>query len=230
LTTKPENPICLALDSADPGALTRLAAQTREHVGVFKIGLTAWAGAGPGIVATLSESRPVFVDLKLHDIPAQVEGAVGALAELGASYTTVHALGGPDMVRAAVGAAGSSTAVLGVTVLTSLDDRSLKRIGVTGPSETAVLRLADVALRAGAVGLVCSAHELISLRKRFGTEPILVVPGIRPTGAAVADQRRVATPKEAIERGADIVVVGRPVTDASDPAEAARALVVDIRS
>jgi orotidine-5'-phosphate decarboxylase len=225
---KPVNPICLALDSADPVALRHLADQTRAHVGVFKIGLTAFAGAGPGIVASLSTARPVFVDLKIHDIPAQVAGTVGALAGLGASYTTVHALGGEAMIRAAV-EAGGSVAVLAVTVLTSMDDDMLAAVGVAGPAESAVLRLAAVALDAGAHGLVCSAHEVEAVRAAFGTEPLLVVPGIRPAGATADDQRRVATPAEALESGADLVVVGRPVTGAPDPAAAACALLADIR-
>ncbi|MGH2730021.1 MAG: orotidine-5'-phosphate decarboxylase [Actinomycetota bacterium] len=227
---KPVNPICLALDSADPVALRHLADQTRAHVGVFKIGLTAFAGAGPGIVASLSTARPVFVDLKLHDIPAQVAGTVGALAGLGASYTTVHALGGEAMIRAAVESAGQSLAVLAVTVLTSMDDDMLAAVGVAGPAESAVLRLVAVALDAGAHGLVCSAHEVEAVRAAFGTEPLLVVPGIRfPPFATADDQRRVATPARALEAGADLVVVGRPVTGAADPAAAACALLADIR-
>jgi orotidine-5'-phosphate decarboxylase len=227
---KPGNPICLALDSADPVALRHLADQTREHVGVFKIGLTAFTGAGPGVVASLSTARPVFVDLKLHDIPAQVAGTVCAIAGLGASYTTVHALGGEAMVAAAVGASGHTLGVLAVTILTSMDDDMLATVGVAGPAESAVLRLAAMALDAGAHGLVCSAHEVGAVRAAFGTEPLLVVPGIRfPPLATVDDQRRVATPTQALESGADLVVVGRPVTGAPDPGAAACALLADIR-
>jgi orotidine-5'-phosphate decarboxylase len=227
---KPVNPLCLALDSADPVALRHIADQTRAHVGVFKIGLTAFIGVGPDIVSSLATARPVFVDLKLHDIPVQVGGTVAALAGLGASYTTVHALGGPAMIEAALESAGRSLSILAVTVLTSMDDETLAAVGVAGSTESAVLNLAATALEAGAHGLVCSAHEVAAVRARFGSEPLLAVPGIRPAGVAADDQRRVATPSEALAAGADLVVVGRPVTGAPDPGAAASALLADIRS
>ncbi|MEA2516785.1 MAG: orotidine-5-phosphate decarboxylase [Actinomycetota bacterium] len=222
-----DNPVCVALDLPDEQQIRDMAIAVDEHVGVYKIGLTAFAGAGPALVAELGARRPVFVDLKLHDIPAQVSGAVQAIASGGASYTTVHASGGSDMIRAAVEASGSVT-ILAVTVLTSLDSAVLQRVGFSGNAQSIVLRLAEEALGAGAPGLVCSPLEISVLRETFGTReaggPLLVVPGIRSQGAARDDQRRTLSAREAVDAGADMIVVGRPITAADDPAQAARAL------
>jgi orotidine-5'-phosphate decarboxylase len=201
-------------------------------VGMFKIGLMAYAANGPGIVRSLARMRPVFLDLKLHDIPAQVEGAVDAVRGLGARYLTVHAGGGPEMLTRAVAAAGTEVTVLAVTVLTSLDDRVLELTGVDASATSQVLRLADLALNSGAPGLVCSPLEVAALRERFGPAdeggPVLVVAGIRPQGADNADQRRTMTPKQALDAGADVIVVGRPITGARDPAAAARRIREEI--
>jgi orotidine-5'-phosphate decarboxylase len=174
----------------------------------------------------------VFVDLKLHDIPAQVSGAVSAIAAGGASYATIHASGGSDMIRAAVEAADGVT-ILSVTVLTSLDSAQLQRIGFSGNAQTTVLRLAEEALQAGSPGLVCSPLEITSLRSEFGTRetggPLLVVPGIRSQGAARDDQRRTLSAREAVDAGADMIVVGRPITAATHPADAARGLLEELR-
>lgn len=199
---------------------------------MFKIGLMAFAANGPGIVRTLVRMRPVFLDLKLHDIPIQVEGAVRAAARLGTSYVTVHAAGGPEMITAAVAGAAGDATVLAVTVLTSLDDRVLELTGVNDSTTSHVLRLAELALRAGAPGLVCSPLEVPALRSQFGAAddggPLLVVPGIRPTGVDSGDQRRTMTPQQAVEAGADVIVVGRPITAALDPAAAARTIRAQI--
>jgi orotidine-5'-phosphate decarboxylase len=227
-----QNPICLALDSARRDEVTRLVELTREHVGVFKIGTTALVGCGPDIVAEVASARPVFVDLKFHDIPAQVEGAIESVRRLGAGYTTVHASGGSDMIKAAVAAAGEELAVLGVTVLTSLENTDLERLGISGGVGAHVARLAEVALDAGVRGLVCSPKEVGLLRARFGSEPLLVVPGIRPVrppSEAGDDQRRTDSPSEALAAGADLVVVGRPISAAPDVAAAARLLLEDLR-
>lgn len=226
-----DNPVCVALDLPDADAIRDMAIKVEEHVGVFKIGLTAFAGAGPALVSELGARRPVFVDLKLHDIPAQVSGAVAAIAAGGASYATVHASGGSEMVRAAVDAAEGVT-ILAVTVLTSLDSAQLQRVGFSGNAQSIVLRLAEDALQAGAPGLVCSPLEIDALRQEFGARaaggPLLVVPGIRSQGAARDDQRRTLSAREATDAGADMIVVGRPITAAPDPAEAARALLAEL--
>ncbi|MEA2453561.1 MAG: orotidine-5-phosphate decarboxylase [Actinomycetota bacterium] len=227
-----DNPICVALDLKDADAIRDMAMKVEEHVGVYKIGLTAFAGAGPSLVSELGARRPVFVDLKLHDIPAQVSGAVEAIAAGGASYATIHASGGSDMIRAAVDASGSVT-ILAVTVLTSLDSAVLQRVGFSGNAQSVVLRLAEEALGAGAPGLVCSPLEIDSLREEFGARadggPLLVVPGIRSHGAARDDQRRTLSAREAMDAGADMIVVGRPITASSDPASAARQLQEELR-
>ncbi|MDQ4024089.1 MAG: orotidine-5'-phosphate decarboxylase [Actinomycetota bacterium] len=228
------NPICVALDFDDPGRVREIAAATSGHVGVFKIGLTAYAAAGPGIVRDLASRHPIFLDLKFHDIPAQVSGAVRGAAATGALYTTVHAAGGPAMIAAGVEASGHSLTVLAVTVLTSLDDHALDAIGMRGPARDAVLRLAGLALGAGAGGLVCAPQEAAALREEFGPRldggPLLVVPGIRGPGDAHGDQKRTMSAPEALSAGADLIVVGRPITAAPDPATAAAALLAEVRS
>ena len=227
-----DNPICVALDTPNASRLERLAFLTQPHVGMFKVGLMAFAANGPGFVRGLVRMRPVFLDLKLHDIPAQVHGAVGAAADMGAAFVTVHASGGPEMIRAAVEASEGRTTVLAVTVLTSLDDHSLELTGVGDRAEYQVLRLAELALGAGVPGLVCSPLEIAALRSRFGDRdeegPLLVVPGIRRSNAPRDDQRRTMAPREALAAGADVLVVGRPITSAGDPAAAARALCEEV--
>lgn len=229
---EPSSPLCVALDFPDTASIRRVARATGRHAGVFKVGLTAVYAAGPGIVAELADSRPVFLDAKLHDIPAQVEGAVGALASLGPRFVTVHAAGGYDMVKAACGAAGDSMAVLAVTVLTSLDDAELERLGFAGSTEETVLALAERALDAGARGLVCSPFEVAALRKRWGGRrqggPLLVVPGIRPAVGGPDDQRRTSGPRATLDAGADLLVVGRPITRSPDPAKAAADLLREL--
>lgn len=226
-----DNPVCVAFDLPDAARVRAMAAETSAHVGMFKIGLTTFIGNGDGIVEDLSSMHPVFLDLKLHDIPMQVEGAVKAVAAAGAAFTTVHASGGPDMVRAAVEASGA-TIVLAVTILTSIDAPILERLGVRGTPQDAVLRLAEIALAAGAPGLVCSPLEVAALREHFGTRrsggPVLVVPGIRPAEAAEDDQRRTLTAREAVDAGADVIVIGRPITAAADPARAAAAILQEV--
>lgn len=228
------SPLCIALDSPDRATNERIAAQTERHVGMFKIGLTTFISGGRDIVSVLGARRPVFLDLKLHDIPAQVAGAVSGAASAGAALTTVHAAGGAAMMRAAVDAADGRLGILAVTVLTSLDDRGLAEVGLAGPADAAVLRLAELALGTGVAGLVCSPHEVAAIRARFGPRseggPLLVVPGIRPLDGGVArdDQKRTLSPAAARTAGANVLVVGRPITGASDPAAAAASLLVEI--
>ena len=226
------NPLCVALDVSDPRRCIRLAGSVAPAAGLLKVGLTSFAAGGPRLVAEIRAFAPVFLDLKLHDIPAQVGGAVDAIAELGVVYTTVHASGGTAMLRAAADAGNGRVAVLAVTLLTSLTDADLTELGIDADLEEQVLRLGEVALESGVDGLVCSPREVGALRARFGPRdrggPHLVVPGIRPRDSAANDQQRVMTPREAIELGADVIVVGRPITGAADPATAARALIAEI--
>jgi orotidine-5'-phosphate decarboxylase len=219
--------LCVALDASNPHTCLALADAVAPSVGALKVGLTAFAAGGPELVRAVRERAPVFLDLKWHDIPAQVGGASRAAGMLGVDWATVHAAGGADMVRAAVDAAGEETTILAVTVLTSLDGAALGSTGVPGSVADHVARLAELALSAGAGGLVCSPRELSALRDAFGPRsdggPLLVAPGIRSAGSAADDQRRTASVRDAVDRGADLVVVGRPITAAPDPgAEAER--------
>lgn len=222
-------PICVALDTADPAQALHLATQVGSSAGAVKIGLTAFVAGGPALVAELHNGNRVFLDLKLHDIPAQVGGAIDAINRLGVSFTTVHAGGGRAMLTAAAEAARPGLTVLAVTVLTSLSDWDLTEIGVSYAPEDAVLRLADLALSCGVPGLVCSPLEVAPIRERFGSHrdggPYLVVPGIRPEGSDRGDQQRTLAPKEALEAGADLLVIGRPIAGAADPAAAARSII-----
>jgi orotidine-5'-phosphate decarboxylase len=234
METVTTSPICLALDTSDETELRHLAEMTADAVGVYKIGLTTIHSMGPRLIPALARLKPVFVDAKLHDIPAQVEGATRAIAEAGAAFVTVHATGGSEMVRAAVEASGEATSILAVTVLTSLNQEELTHIGIEGSVEDAVLRFGRLALDAGAHGLVCSPHEVARVRAEFGPSgdggPLLVVPGIRPTGAVDGDQKRTMGPREAIDAGADLIVVGRPITEAEDPEAAARSILDEVNS
>jgi orotidine-5'-phosphate decarboxylase len=223
------NPICAALDFGGWAEAEPFARRIAPHVGLLKVGLELFTAEGPPVVrAAASLGRPVFLDLKLHDIPNTVEGAARSAAASGASLLTVHASGGPDMVRAAVKGAGGRVRILAVTVLTSLDGAALDRIGLAGPPEAAVVRLARLAVDAGAGGLVCSPHEVAAVRAAVGPGPLLVVPGVRPAGAALGDQARVATPEAAVAAGADVIVLGRPLRDAPDPVAAAVAIAAGV--
>jgi orotidine-5'-phosphate decarboxylase len=225
----PGDRICAALDFPSWERAEPFARAIAPAVGMLKIGLELFAAEGPSSVrAAAALGKPVFLDLKLHDIPATVEGAARSAAATGASLLTVHASGGAEMVRAAVRGAGGRTRVLAVTVLTSLDAAALEAVGLGGPPETAVVRLARLAVGAGAGGLVCSPQEVAQVRAAVGPAPLLVVPGVRPAGAAKGDQARVATPADAVRAGADVIVVGRPLRDAPDPVAAARAIAASI--
>jgi orotidine-5'-phosphate decarboxylase len=221
--------ICAALDFPSWSQAEPFARAIAPAVGMLKVGLEMFAAEGPPAVrAAAALGRPVFLDLKLHDIPNTVEGAARSAAASGAALLTVHASGGAEMVRAAVRGAAGKVRVLAVTVLTSLDAEALRAVGLEGPPEAAVVRLARLAVGAGAGGLVCSPHEVRAVRAAVGPAPLLVVPGVRPPGAAKGDQARVATPAEAVAAGADVIVVGRPLRDAPDPAAAARAIAASL--
>jgi len=212
-----------AIDTPDAMRAAALVRAVAPHCGLIKFGLEFFAAHGPAGL-TAAQGAPVFLDLKLHDIPNTVAGAVRALLPLNVAMLTVHAAGGAAMVAAAAAAAEKGPKILAVTVLTSLDGQALHETGVAGGTKQQVLRLARLALDAGADGLVCSAHEVSLLRDAFGPAPILVVPGIRPAGSAVGDQARVMTPEQAVAAGADYIVVGRPITEAADPGAAAAAI------
>ena len=212
---------------ADADALVEL---LHPEVGVFKVGLELFTAAGPNALrAAQARGRRVFLDLKLHDIPATVERAVAAAARLGATYLTVHASGGPEMLRAAARAArGTELTLLAVTVLTSADEHTLSAVGLAGPLPDAVSRLARLAIDSGIHGFVCSATECPRLRRELGDGVLLVTPGVRMEGDAAGDQKRVATPAGAIAAGADLLVVGRSIRDAASPLTAAGRVVQEI--
>ena len=222
--------LAVALDVADGARAGALAAELAAEVGVFKIGLELFTREGPGIVRAIAATGArIFLDLKFHDIPNTVERAVTAAAALpGVAYLTLHVAGGRAMLEAAVRARDAcgpqAPALLGVTVLTSLDESDLRATGVPAAPHEQTLRLARLALDAGLDGLVCAASEVAALRAACGPDPILVVPGIRPEGSAPGDQKRTATPAAALREGASLLVVGRPITEAAVPRDAARAL------
>jgi orotidine-5'-phosphate decarboxylase len=223
-------PIAVALDAPDLETAARWATLVTPHVSTVKVGLELYLRYGPDVVASVRGASPVqvFLDLKLHDIPATVAGAARAVARLRPAYLTVHAAGGPAMIRAAVEAA-PGTRIAAVTLLTSLKDTDLAGIGLTGPVPDAVRRLAVLAVDAGAQALVCSPQEAAAVRAEVGPEITLITPGVRPTGAATQDQARVATPEAALEAGADLLVIGRPITGAADPGAAAAAIAAALR-
>jgi orotidine-5'-phosphate decarboxylase len=224
---RPVNPLIVAVDTSDLEAAVSLGRTLQGHVGLMKVGLELFAAHGPESVTRLRAFAPVFLDLKLHDIPATVEGAARSGARLGAAMLTVHALGGEAMVAAAVRGAreGADAAdapepsILAVTVLSSLGGE-----GLASPAS-----LAYEATAAGATGVVVSGEDVTVVREVLGESACVVVPGIRPAGTNGHDQVRILTPEEAVERGADYLVVGRPVTGAPDPAGAARAIVSSVR-
>jgi len=225
------NRLIAALDTPTRADADALVARLGGVPSWFKIGLELFCSEGPAIVREhVGSGRAVMLDLKLHDIPETVARATARVAELGAGLLTVHAGGGRAMLEAAVTAAGPATRVLAVTVLTSLDEQDLADVGAQGPVADLVTRRARLAISAGCAGVVASPHEVAAIRAIAPPAFLIVTPGVRPAGAAVGDQKRVMTPKQARDAGADLVVVGRPLRDASDPAAAARAIVAELAS
>ncbi len=220
-----------AIDTTDPQRARALATAIAPSCGMLKLGLEFFLANGSDGVR-LIDDRPVFLDLKLHDIPNTVAGGVRAILPLRPALLTIHASGGSAMIAAAREAAEAAGAerpkILAVTVLTSLGSEALHATGVAGGARQQVLRLARLALAAGADGLVCSPLEVSMLRDALGEGPVLVVPGIRPAGADKGDQARTLTPREAADAGATWLVVGRPITAAADPAAAAAAIAAEI--
>jgi orotidine-5'-phosphate decarboxylase len=217
-TASPGEKIIVALDVPTARAALDLVEQLRHDISFFKIGLQLYTAAGPDIVRqVLATGSRVFLDLKLHDIPNTVGGAVESADELGVQMLTIHLSGGQAMVRAAVSARKKDLSLMGVTVLTSIDEPALQELGVSDNIEHHVARLATIGAAAGIDGLVASAKEVKFLRERFGPQMKLVVPGIRPAGAEAADQKRVMSPREALEAGANYLVIGRPIIAHSNP-------------
>jgi orotidine-5'-phosphate decarboxylase len=229
------NPIFVALDTPSLACATALASRVAPYVGGLKLGLEFVSANGPeGVRTMVKMGRPVFLDVKLHDIPNTVAGAMKALAPLGAAIVNVHASGGPAMMRAAAEAAASvqpRPKVIAVTVLTSLEAADLAAMGVAGTPLDQVVRLARLARDSGLDGVVCSPQEIEAVRRGCGPDFLIVTPGVRPAGGAggsLDDQRRVMTPRSAMEAGADLLVIGRPITAAPDPGDAARAIAAEL--
>src|SRR5262245_9329082 len=231
-------PFFIALDMTDPLKAAQLASRLRGHMGGIKLGLEFFNANGPsGVRQVIQGGERLFLDLKLHDIPNTVAGAVRAVVPLSPYLLTVHAAGGASMMRAELDAAGETASklgrprskVIGVTVLTSLADGDLQATGQRGPMLDQVRRLALLARESGTDGVVCSPHEVAALRAECGSDFLLVVPGIRPSWAAAGDQKRVMSPGEALRAGASYLVIGRPITAADNPADAARQVEAELR-
>jgi len=229
--------VLVALDTVSVADAVDRTRTMRGAVAGVKLGLEFFSANGPaGVRQVVAEGLPVFLDLKFHDIPNTVAGAVRAVTPLGPFMLNVHAAGGAAMMRAALDAAGDAAAkvgvrrplVLAVTVLTSLGDEDLATVGQHGPAADQVRRLASLAQNSGLDGVVCSPQEIELLRRECGRDFLLVTPGIRPAGAAIGDQKRVMSPGEAVRRGADYLVIGRPITAAADPVAAARDIAAEI--
>ncbi len=228
----PNNPVFVALDTPHLERALALANGVRPHVGGIKLGLEFFSANGPGGIQAMAElGLPIFLDAKFHDIPNTVGRAVRAVAGLGLTILNVHAAGGPAMLRAAreaVEAVQPRPLLLGVTVLTSLDDSDLASIGHYGPTLALTERLGGLTLDCGLDGVICSPAEVTALRDRCGRSFKLVVPGVRPAGDVAGDQKRVTTPAQAIAAGANAIVIGRPITQANDPEKAAAAIAEEI--
>jgi orotidine-5'-phosphate decarboxylase len=231
--------LAVALDLPDRPGLLAMARRLTPEAGVLKLGLEAFVAEGPALVReVVASGADVFLDLKLHDIPNTVGRAAAAAVATGASIVNCHASGGREMMRVfgAEGRAGAARAgrsaprLVAVTILTSLDAAGLRDVGFAGAPREAAVRLAVLAKESGLDGVVCSPEEIEAIRTACGRDFFLVVPGVRPAGAGKGDQRRIATPAEAIHAGADLLVVGRPIMGAPDPAAAARAVIAEIAS
>jgi orotidine-5'-phosphate decarboxylase len=221
--------IIVALDVATTKEAMKLATLLAGEVGFFKIGLQNYTANGPELIRPICLlGLKIFLDLKLHDIPNTVAKAVEAAGEVGAKMLTIHLSGGSEMIRAAVAARRNGLLLLGVTVLTSSTDETLGEIGITGSTREQVLRLARLGVANGIDGLIASPHEARILRAEFGDRIKIATPGIRPAGVSPGDQKRFATPREAIEAGADYLVIGRPIIAAADPKAAVQQVVAEL--
>ncbi len=234
MSSKADNPILCAIDTPSINQARDLAVSIGSHVGGLKLGLEFFNAHGPDGIAQMAElGAPIFADLKFHDIPNTVAGAVRSIMRARPFMLNVHTSGGPAMMRAARDAMdelpeSERALLIGVTVLTSMDETDLAAVGQRGSPQDQVLRLASLAKDCGLDGVVCSAHEIALLKDELGTDFKLIVPGIRPKGADVGDQKRIMTPDQAVAAGADYLVIGRPITAADDPAAAAKAIAATL--
>jgi orotidine-5'-phosphate decarboxylase len=227
--TRSADKIIVALDVATKKDALRLVEQLQPVISLFKIGLQLYTAEGPEVVrAVLATGAKVFLDLKFNDIPTTVSRTVEAAGNLGVHMLTIHLSGGSDMIRAAVAVPKSEMLILGVTVLTSANEGTLREIGISDEIDNQVVRLAKLGVARGVDGIVASPHEIKSLRAEFGDKIKIVVPGIRPRGFDADDQKRTMTPKEAIEAGADYLVIGRPITAHKSPREAVKKVLEEI--
>ncbi len=218
------NPVYLALDLPQLDAARAMAERVKAHVGGLKLGLEFFCAHGHhGVHEIAQVGLPIFLDLKLHDIPNTVAGAMQAIHVLEPAIVTIHASGGRAMMEDAKAAAGANTKVVAVTMLTSLDERDLQRTGISGTPHDQVLRLAELAEAAGLDGIVCSGKEVGDVHRQW-KGGFFVVPGLRPAGGNAGDQKRVVTPRQARDDGASVLVIGRPISRADDPVAAARAI------
>lgn len=218
--------LVVAIDRSTRDEILSMIDRLRGSVGVFKIGLQAFIANGPALVREIvAAGDRVFLDLKIHDIPNTAQHAVNEVKELGATMTTVHAAGGNAMLSAC---AADPLLVLGVTILTSLDEQELRGVGLSGSPLTNAVRLARLVQSAGLPGVVASPHEIAAIREACGARFVILTPGIRPAGSEAGDQRRTMTPREAVVAGADYIVVGRPITSAADTRSAALRIVEEM--
>jgi orotidine-5'-phosphate decarboxylase len=224
----PAEKIIVALDVPTPKEALGLMSSLAGEVGTFKIGLQSFITDGPALVRAALSLGPVFLDLKLHDIPNTVGKAVEAAEQFGVQMLTLHLSGGGEMIRAAVAARKSKMLLLGVTVLTSSNNATLEETGVSSGTKDQVLRLARLGVANGIDGLVASPQEARMLRQEFGNQIKIVTPGIRPAGSETGDQKRIASPRAAVEAGANYLVIGRPITGAPDPRTAARSIIAEL--
>jgi orotidine-5'-phosphate decarboxylase len=221
--------IIVALDVPAKSDALKLVEQLRDQISFFKIGLQLYTAEGPAIVREiLGTGAKVFLDLKLHDIPNTVARAVESAVGLGAQMLTIHLSGGSEMVRAAAIASGHDMTLLGVTMLTSLNQHSLSELGISDKIDNQVARLARLGVAAGVNGVVASPYETRALRELFGNKIIIVTPGVRPSWSEAGDQRRVMTPREASDAGADYLVIGRPILAAKNPSDAAARILEEL--
>jgi orotidine-5'-phosphate decarboxylase len=226
--------LIVAMDVANVAEAEEMVERIGPAVGFYKIGLELFSAAGPDVVTRIqARGKHIFLDLKLHDIPRTVERAVTACGHLGVDLLTIHSSGGRAMIQAAHNAAAAfgekAPKIVAVTMLTSLDQKDVTELGISRPIAAQVETLGMLALSSGADGIVCSPHEVAAMRRCLGPSAVLVTPGVRPAGAGVGDQKRVATPAQAVRDGANYLVVGRPILEAADPRAAAVAILEEMQ-